>query len=288
MKSSTRLLFLDDAEQLDCPRDGMTKLVAVGGVSVAIADAATLNSRIDKLCYEQFGFPKNEPFKWSPRKGNWFRDGLPIEQKRKLFESVLRVASEYDVTALVVACDPSCGHLKGGSTAELGALLGVLERFEFALGKNDHGVVVVDRPAGDRSDEEKYLIDCLDMVESGSGYSSFSRLACPIVSMPFKLSRVLQIADLVVSITTAHVAGRRHAASYFPHLKPLFPEDKDRIGGVGVKLHPDYKFVNLYHWLLGDSHYVRGSVGHPMPLQNRPYRASDQEYSVNPWADMPE
>ncbi len=41
--------------------------------------------------------------------------------------------------------------------------------------------------------------------------------------------------------------------------------------GEEFKLHPDYRYVNLYHWLLGDSHYLRNMGGWPLPFQTRPY-----------------
>jgi hypothetical protein len=38
------------------------------------------------------------------------------------------------------------------------------------------------------------------------------------------------------------------------------------IGGSGLKLHPDLCYLNLYHWLLGDSYYRRGGGGHTLPM----------------------
>ena len=274
--SQTYFLFLDDAEQLDCPRDGMNRLIAMGGFSIDVHDAARLSSDLEELC-GLAGLPAGEPFKWSPKKNSWLQRNFTGEQKGNLFESLLQKVAEYNVSAHVMCCDPKARLLNGAKDAEQSTLLGILERFNFTLGPNDKGIVIVDRPAGDKKAEERYLGACLALTEDGGAYAKFDKLACPILTMPFPLSRPLQVADLVASITTAHVAGRPQAARFFPLIKSLFREDKGRIGGVGLKLHPDYRFANLYHWLLGDTHYVRGSMGFPMPLSDRPYREGDTQ-----------
>lgn len=271
--SQTHFLFLDDAEQTDCPRDGISRLIAMGGISIAAHDASRLSANLDEIC-RQAGLPSGEPFKWSPKKNSCLQKNFTGDEKAELFESLLKKAAEFEIAAHVICCDPKAKMLNGADDVHQSALLAALERFNFTLGSSDCGIVIVDRPAGDKKAEERYLAACLKLTEDGGAYANFDKLACPILTMPFALSRSLQIADLVVSITTAHVAGRPQAGRFFPLVKALFREDKGRIGGVGLKLHPDYRFANLYHWLLGDSHYVRGSIGVPMPLADRPYRES--------------
>jgi hypothetical protein len=62
---------------------------------------------------------------------------------------------------------------------------------------------------------------------------------------------------------------------------PLHPTDSETrvrpVGGCGVKLHPDYKYRNLYGWLFGDTHFWKGNNGHPLPLEGRPYRFGDRD-----------
>lgn len=67
----------------------------------------------------------------------------------------------------------------------------------------------------------------------------------------------------------------------FECMKPLFRSETGRVGGVGLKLHPDYKYANLYHWLLGDSHFVRGGSGTPLPMKNRPYSDDSGEAGLD-------
>jgi hypothetical protein len=43
------------------------------------------------------------------------------------------------------------------------------------------------------------------------------------------------------------------------------------IQGVGLKLHPDYVFANLYYWLLGERYICEGHAGYPLPIARFPY-----------------
>jgi hypothetical protein len=68
------------------------------------------------------------------------------------------------------------------------------------------------------------------------------------------------------------VAGeQQHSPPIFAELLPLFPSDYGRIGGIGVKIHPDFRYTNLYHWLLGDPHFVRYQSGQELPIKSMPY-----------------
>ena len=59
----------------------------------------------------------------------------------------------------------------------------------------------------------------------------------------------------------------------FAYIKPLLLSDFGRIGGVGLKFHPDFVYVNLYHWLLGDNQDMRTmrGGGYKLPRSDRPY-----------------
>jgi hypothetical protein len=62
--------------------------------------------------------------------------------------------------------------------------------------------------------------------------------------------RLLQTADLITSFTLAMVSGEdRHSAPIFGLIKFLLMSEMGRIGGVGLKIHPDYVYANLYRWL---------------------------------------
>ncbi|HZK50776.1 MAG TPA: hypothetical protein VFD47_04340, partial [Actinomycetota bacterium] len=46
---------------------------------------------------------------------------------------------------------------------------------------------------------------------------------------------------------------------------PLLREDYGCKGGRGLKIHPDLRYGNLYHWLLGDEAFVRYEGGIDLP-----------------------
>jgi hypothetical protein len=158
-------------------------------------------------------------------------------------------------------------------------LVMALERFNFVLSSQDIGMVIAARPSGGRTDEDKFLSACVDIVTAGTSYAKFGQFATNVLTMPFGNSRLLQVADLVVSITTAMIAGHaEYAGPVFPHVRALLRSSLGRIGGVGVKIHPDYSYVNLYHWVLGDTFFVRSNLGLPLPMQNRPFFTDGMTY----------
>ncbi|MFI8667984.1 hypothetical protein ACIGGE_16275 [Qipengyuania sp. NPDC077410] len=278
MTGHTRLLFLDDSKQNKAPRDGLNGLVAIGGISVAADKANELHKVLNDECLSKFGIPSHASFKWSPSKDSWFRTNLSSSERGEVLKHVLLTAQEYDLFAVAALCEISFPPFGGATSHEMCALMMAMERFNWNLSENDTGLVIIDRPAGSKTDEENYLANCADIVSTGSDYVKFTKLACPIVSMPFGLSRILQIADLIVSITTAHFAGHPRAAEFFLYVLPFFKIVDGRRGGVSVKMHPHREYRNLYHWLLGDDYFVRSGSGFPMPDPKRPYPQSPDTY----------
>jgi hypothetical protein len=57
-------------------------------------------------------------------------------------------------------------------------------------------------------------------------------------------------------------------------ITPILRSAGGRIGGTGLKIHPDRRYVNLYHWLLGDTTFVKGGSSSPLPLSDHPYATS--------------
>jgi hypothetical protein len=72
--------------------------------------------------------------------------------------------------------------------------------------------------------------------------------------------------------TAARTLGARAGSVDEPH--PLLLRaraEAGRVGGFGLKLHPDYSFINLYHWLLGDNAHRKEGV---LPSDGWPYSES--------------
>ncbi len=90
--------------------------------------------------------------------------------------------------------------------------------------------------------------------------------------------RLLQLADVITSCSIARIAGEnRYSPEIFELIKPLFREGYGRMGGIGLKIHPDMRYQNLYHWLLGDDIIKRGDIGIPLPEKGSLYDESPGE-----------
>ena len=144
----------------------------------------------------------------------------------------------------------------------------------------NHGAVIISQPAGGPVDEDNFVSRCIEVRHEGTDYTNFEKMSMNPLTMNHRRSRILQAADLVVSISTAYVAGSPiYPKPHFDRFKEKFRRGgHSQYGGAGLKIHPDYSYKNLYHWLLGDEYFYSGSMGTPYPLSSRPYRESADRY----------
>lgn len=273
------IAFADDSRQKNPSRPGMNQLVGIGGILVPSEKAANLEKEIGEIC-RSFGFPYGEAFKWSPSPDMWMRDNLTGEMRTEFFRSVLELLYRSEVKAIVVAEDITSNTATGSANHELDATILFLERVHnFLSKKNSFGIVVVDRPGGDRRDEEKFLLSCLETLKSGTRYVRFFRIS-HIFSGASRLHRLLQAADLITACTLSFIAGHEaYTHDLFMDIKKLLGCSVDgSVGGRGLKIHPDRRYVNLYHWLLGDIYYWKMNVGVDLPMKGRPYFRGQNEF----------
>lgn len=266
------VFFADDSRQQNPTRPGMGPLVAIGGINVPAEEVGSIGREIDDLC-SSAGFPPEEEFKWSPGRELWMWKNLRDEARRGFFLSVLDILSQKDVSAVIVISDTICSTATGAETSEIDVTRMFLERVDQQCGRGcSQGFVVVDRPGGDRRDEETFLAECLETLQSGTKYVKPKHIAHNVISTPSNLSRLLQAADLVTGCTLSMVSGEsQYALPVFDSILKLLDQSMGRIGGYGLKIHPDFKYANLYHWIAKDSHFWKGNCGHPMPLKGLPY-----------------
>lgn len=274
------IFFLDDSRQTNPTRPKIGAMVAVGGLVAEAVKIPLIESELDKLCSDA-GFPAGEIFKWSPGREHWMRTGL-IDQARTSFQvSVIDILSEHGCRAVFVAEDSTCDRAENSSlSSEIDVVKLMIERVDwFFSKKGSNGLMIIDRLSGDHHDEEEFLAECLQTIEEGTTYLKPGKILMAALSLPNRLSRLLQAADLITSATLAYVAGEhRFSPPVVEAMKPLFIRETDRVGGVGVKLHPWRKFANLYHWLFDDSHYWRGNSGLPLPIPNIAFAKSPEQY----------
>jgi hypothetical protein len=261
--------FADDSKQTNPSRNGMGSLVAIGGIRVPGESVALLERQIDELCLRS-GFPPKEAFKWSPGREMWMRDQLVEENRRDFFVELISLLAENNVGVVVVIADEGHGSATGAVTTEEDVTKMFIERVHYHLSSG--GLIIIDRPGGDRADEERFLEQCLETLQTGTSYVLPTNIALSPLTTNSRNVRLLQAADVITGCSLARVGGEEiYSPPLFEGIKPLFRNNFNRIGGVGLKIHPDGRYANLYHWLLGDTHFVRGNTGSPMPLTDYPY-----------------
>lgn len=264
-----RFFFADDARQDKPSREGMGPLVASGGAVLSADQVHKLEQAIGEVCVD-FGFPRREEFKWSPHRDQWMWANLVDDRRRDFFLAVLRLAETHQARVLVIVEDRRYKTATTGAPSpEADVTRMFLERADHYLrwsDVNDRGVVIVDRPGGGRREEDRFLLECLETLQAGTEYVKPERIALPVLSARSDLVRLAQLADLVTGCTLSCVAGEKQfAPPIFEAIRPLMLGDGMKTGGVGLKIHPDFVCANLYHWLLGDSHFWKMGVGVPFP-----------------------
>ncbi len=266
------LIFADDAKQASPSRPGMGPLVATGGLIVPAETCGQLEMAVNQACADA-GFPDGEKFKWSPGRETWMRSNLIEDDRRDFFLRVLDLSRSADARAFVVIEDGSRNPAIAGQTAEFDTVIMFIERIESYLStQGSTGVVITDRPGGDRAAEDVFLTDCLEVLLKGTPYVTVEHIPINVLSTSSRLVRLLQLADLVTSCTTAYVAGEdQYAPAVFPAILAIAHRDYDCVGGRGVKIHPDGRYRNLYHWLLDDTDFVRFQGSMPLPRPGYAY-----------------
>jgi hypothetical protein len=275
------LFFSDDAYQANPHRDQMGSLVAAGYLHVPGQAVRDLEQQLDNLCV-QSGFPKGKSgqFKWSPGKDLWMRTGLRFEDRTEFFRKALALAVDVAARITVVIADQTKATATGCEDHQIDVTKLLIERVESRLSvAGKHGVIVVDRPSGGREDEAEFLAACLETITDGTPYVRPERIAFNVVSSPSHLIRCLQLADVIVSCCTAFVAGEdTWSPPVFESVRPMLDRDAWRTGGVGLKIHPDLVYANLYHWLVGDRLWMKRGMGSKLPDASLPYADSGVTY----------
>src|ERR1700686_9337 len=96
--------FADDSIQRNPTRQGMSRLVAAGGIYVPSANINPLERRLSQICLDA-QFPPGEEFKWSPGREDWMHDGLVGRPREAFFAEILRACTECKVRVVVKISD---------------------------------------------------------------------------------------------------------------------------------------------------------------------------------------
>jgi|SwirhisoilCB2_FD_contig_81_441215_length_1766_multi_2_in_0_out_0_2 hypothetical protein len=268
------LFFVDDSRQNTPSREGMQPLVAAGAIAVPEPSIRVLELQLEKLCSEA-GFPDGEEFKWSPGRELWMSTNLIDNQRADFFQRVLEAAANAGVITTVVISEATAERVTAQQcSAEIDVTGMLLERIQFQTPFDQQASIVADRPSGDRREEDRFVAACLTTVKKGTRLLRNFDLIALFLTTNSKLVRLLQLADLITSCTLAYVSGEnRFAPQTFRHIRPLLRSDGGRVGGVGLKIHPEAQYANLYHWLAGDDSYILHNARYPLPLPGQPFAA---------------
>jgi len=270
-------IFVDDSRQPRPSRKHVGPLIGVGGVYVAASKVPALERDIGELC-RAAGFPDDQEFKWSPGKRESFmKTSLHDEARVTFYRELFRLATTHRATFRVIIEDTNRSPARRVSKCHEDDVTSLfLERVNLSLqAEGADGIVIVAQPGGGSGDTGKFVSTCVELLRVGTEYSKLDRIPLGIVTARSAQMRLLQLADVVASCVLARVAGESNYSSpVFEMIRPLLQQDGGRTGGVGLKLHPDFVFVNLYYWLLRDSHFFKMNTGLPLPLRDR-YFAED-------------
>lgn len=255
-----QFFFADDSAQKGA-RSGMGKIVAFGGVLIAGDQLRTLSQRIDEIA-ASFGIPAADEIKWSPKKGSWIHSNLQGDRRARCYKEILSAAQAAGCKAVVTTCDFEMRNIKPEWGFER-CVTYTLERVSTYLSKSSQqAVIIADRPSGGHKEADQFLEAFVEHLSSDHNHMIEKTFSLNMLTAQSHMTRHLQVADLVVSITTAMVAGQtKWAAEYFDAVKSMFLQNAlGYIGGTGLKVYPD-KLINLYHWVLGETAFVKAGNG---------------------------
>ncbi len=278
-----QLWFVDDARQQTPTRQGMGPLRAAGAICVSEANLKSFEDALDALC-RTVGFPDRQEFKWSPGRELWMRDHLTGQARTEFFLTAVTIARDHDICGALAVVDTDHTVIAGAGNHETSVVRLLLERIQNATSMEEYALFIADTPSGgSRQNSDAFISDCPETMCTGTNaLSPLNRIAM-VLTCSSHLNRCLQFADLFTSCLTAFVSGEnRWSPSVARELRGLLRAELGRVGGCGVKIHPDYVYANLYHWLFGDDTFVRSYCTHPMPILTRSYKTSVEAYCSAP------
>jgi hypothetical protein len=169
------LAFIDDAKQRPTRPGIRGRMVGAGAISLPADNARRAELALRQACAD-FGFPPAEEFKWSPSRKSWMHGNLVDEKRAAFFARVIEHLVEADALALVVMEDDGRSPAVE-ATAEWDVVVLLLERLASRLKElGETGLVIADRPGGDRREEDRFVAECLAALDPGTTYVQHDEL----------------------------------------------------------------------------------------------------------------
>src|SRR4030042_1376774 len=244
---------MDDTEQLN--------EVGIGG---GIFHDSCLNDFFSLFNQKKalHGIPPEEEIKWSPSKNSWIGKNLVDDKRISAYSDILALVRSFNGKIMVAVVQRD--ELKQSSLREAKwkCIEFVTERFQFYLQAHEDkkGLIIADFP-GSGKEERKLLQDYYRLLEKGTKYVKPANIVMNLLTTESHLNPALQVADLVVGITTGMCTPRRdYARPYWEIVKRnLHRSQNGEIMGCGLKVFPNEIVreirVTLFPEVLNKSEY---------------------------------
>jgi len=228
------ILFIDDTEQLN------KEYVGIGGV---IFHDDCLNNLFSLFNQKKasHNIPPEEEIKWSPPKNSWIAKNLIGDNRISAYSDILGLVRSFKgrLIVAVVQRDTSKQSL---IEAKWKCIEFVTERFQFYLQAHEDrkGLIIADFP-GSGKEEKKLLQDYYRLLEKGTKYVKPANIVMNLLTTESRLNPSLQVADLVVGITTGMCTPlRKYALQYWDIVKRNFHRNQNgKVMGCGLKVFPN-------------------------------------------------
>ena len=271
-----KMFFADDSKHKGA-RKGMGSILSFGGHLFDHSEVRKLSDRINEILTDN-GVPLSEEVKWSPRKDSWIAKNLHGAARLKCYREILEAARDAGGLAIVLAMDSVRAQYTEEGIQKR-CVQWALERVSTHMEKSaSEAIVIADRPSGGPKEADQFMADFIDYLESPHNYMEKKTFGMQMLTAPSPMFRQLQVADLVVSITTAMVSGNtKYASEYFDIIKDMMLKNYlGYAGGTGLKVYPD-SLTSLYHWVLGETTFakVRNFSGITLPRKGYLYFTDD-------------
>ena len=228
------ILFIDDTGQ------NKDKYVGIGGVIFQDECINNLFSMF-RSKKEAYGIPAEEEIKWSPRRNSWIFKNLRNDRRNSAYTDILGLVRLFK-GKLLVAVSQRDASKQSLIEAKWKCIEYVTERFQFYLqAREDRKGLIIADFAGSGKEEKKLLRDYYQLLEKGTKYVKPSNIIMNLLTTESHLNPALQIADLVVGITTGMCIPRRnYALQYWDIVKRNFHRNQNgEVMGCGLKVFPN-------------------------------------------------
>jgi len=225
---------MDDTEQLN------GQYVGIGGV---IFHDGCLNNLFSLFNQKKalHGIPRAEEIKWSPSKNSWIGKNLVDDDRISAYSDILGLVGSFN-GKIIVAVLQRDESKQGLIEAKWKCIEFVTERFQFYLQTHEDrkGLIIMDFP-GSGKEEKKLLHDYYQLLDKGTKYVKPINIVMNLLTTESHLNPGLQVADLVVGITTRMCTLRiASALPYWDIIKPNFHRSQNgEVLGCGLKVFPN-------------------------------------------------